>query len=98
MRTAGTIAIAAAFSLALTACGEKTINAGNAERTVTDFVSEETGFEPEDTSCPEDVPAETGETFECEFTGPDGPYTASVRVTEVDGEDATFFIRTQPKR
>jgi len=43
------------------------------------------------------VKAETGQTFECDFTGPEGPYVAFVRVTEVDGDDATFFIRTRPK-
>ena len=46
-------------------------------------------------SCPEDVPAEEGEEFECEFTGPEGPYVASVRIDSVDGDDANFFIRTR---
>ena len=39
-----------------------------------------------------DVEAEVGATFECTFTGPEGPYVASVEVTEVDGEDAVFQV------
>ena len=95
MRLAGIVI--ASLALGLAACGDKTIDAGNAEQTVTDFVSEETGFEPEDMSCPEDVPAETGEKFECSFTGPEGPYVAFVEVSEVDGDDAIFQIRTRPR-
>lgn len=86
-----------ALALALAACGEKTINAQNAADTVDRTVTEKTGFEPTDTSCPEDVKAEVGETFECSFTGPEGPYVAFVRVTEVDGDDAIFFIRSRPR-
>lgn len=88
----------ASLALGLAACGEKTVDTGNAEQTITDFVSDETGFEPKDTSCPEGVKAEVGETFECSFTGPEGPYVAFVEITEVDGEDAIFQIRTRPKR
>jgi hypothetical protein len=87
----------ALLALALVACGEKTINADNAADTVNRTVTEETGFEPKDTSCPEDVPAEVGEKFECSFTGPEGPYVAFVEITEVDGDDAVFQIRTRPR-
>ncbi len=92
---AGIALTLASLALGLAACGEKTIDAASAEQTVTDFVTEESGFEAEDMSCPEDVPAEEGEEFECEFTGPEGPYVASVRIDSVDGDDANFFIRTR---
>jgi hypothetical protein len=82
----------AALALFLAACGEKTIQTDAAERTVVDLIAEETGFEADDMSCPEDVEAEVGATFECTFTGPEGPYVASVEVTEVDGEDAVFQV------
>jgi hypothetical protein len=45
--------------------------------------------------CPSDVKAKTGGTFECDFTGPEGPYTASVTITEIDGEDATFQVTSK---
>ena len=80
----------------LVACGEATIVPDEAERSVTELVSERTGFEPTDVECPEDVEARVGGTFECTFTGPDGPYTADVEITEVDGEAASFQIETRP--
>ena len=84
----------AASAVLLVACGEKTINADRAAETVNNFVSDRTGFEPSDVECPEDVEAKVGETFECTFTGPEGPYRAEVRVSEIDGDDAQFSIRT----
>jgi hypothetical protein len=85
------ILIAAAV-LALAACGDDTVNTDAAEETVVNVIAEQTGFEADDMECPEDVPAEQGETFECTFTGPEGPYEATVEITEVDGDDATFAV------
>ena len=89
------VAVLVAFALALAACGEKTINEDRAAETVSNLVSEKTGFEPADMECPADVPAKVDEAFECEFTGPEGPYTASVQITKVEGDDAEFAIVTR---
>lgn len=88
----GSLIALASLGLFLAACGEKTIDTNAAEETIVDLIAEETGFEADDMSCPEDVEAEAGATFECTFTGPEGPYVASVEVTEVDGEDAVFQV------
>ena len=87
-----------AFVVALTlvACGEKTIVPGEAAKSVAELVAEQTGFEATDVTCPEDVEAKVGGTFECTFTGPEGPYTAEMEITEVDGENVTFAIETRP--
>lgn len=69
-----------------------------AERSVVDVVSEETGFRPKDVRCPSDVEAEVGGTFECHFTGPEGPYVAHMKILEVDGERVLFQVRTRPER
>jgi hypothetical protein len=95
VRPAGTALAALALLISAVACGDKTIDAGNAAETVTRFVSERTGFEPDDVECPDDVKAEVGRTFECNFTGPEGPYEASVEITAVEGDDATFEIETR---
>jgi Domain of unknown function (DUF4333) len=91
------LALTAAVALALlvAACGEKTVDASAAEETVTGLIADETGFEADDMSCPDDVPAEVDEEFECEFTGPEGPYVASVTITEVDGDDAVFQVESR---
>ena len=83
------------LGVSVVACGEETVDADSAADTVTDFVSEQTGFEPDDVECPEDVKAEEGERFGCSFTGPEGPYEASVEITAVDDDDATFRIETR---
>jgi hypothetical protein len=95
MRRASLAIASLALVLALAACGEKTVDSDRAADTVTDFVSTETGFDPTDMECPEDVEAKVGESFQCTFTGPEGPYVADVRIDEVDGDDAKFAIETR---
>ena len=46
--------------------------------------------------CPSGVPAKVGETFQCHFTGPEGPYTAYIRILKVEGEKAIDRIVTRP--
>ena len=91
-RPGGTAIAACALALGLAACGDKTVETDAAERTVVNLIAEQTGFEAKDMNCPEDVKAEVGARFECTFTGPEGPYVASVEITEVDGEDAIFQV------
>jgi hypothetical protein len=62
---------------------------------VADFVFQHTGFRPTDVRCPSGVPANAGSTFDCHFTGPDGSYTAHVRITSVHGQRATDYIVTR---
>lgn len=84
------------LALLLVACGESTVEPEGAERSVVDVVSRETGFRPKDVRCPSDVEAEVGGTFECEFTGPEGPYVAHMEILEVDGERVVFQVTTRP--
>jgi hypothetical protein len=83
------------LAVAAAGCGEKTVEADKAEETITEFVSTETGFDPTDMECPDDVEAKEGESFECTFTGPEGPYVAEVRIDDVEGDDARFTIETR---
>jgi Domain of unknown function (DUF4333) len=94
VRRVGTV-VASLLLLALTACGEKTIEADGAEKSVVDVVSTQTGFRPTDVSCPDDVEAKEGKTFDCRFTGPEGPYVAHMTVTKVDGSKVIFQIKTE---
>jgi uncharacterized lipoprotein len=92
----GAAVIAAAAVLLLAGCG-KTIKPDGAAKSVTDLVSQQTGFKPTDVKCPDGVDAKVGQEFECKFTGPEGkPYTAKMKVTKVDGNDVTFDIKTAP--
>jgi hypothetical protein len=89
-------AAAAALAVLFAACGEDTIIPEGAENSVAEVVSEDTDFNPTDVECPSDVPAEVGGEFECTFTGPDAPYIADVKITEVEGESVRFQVNTRP--
>ncbi len=100
MRLVGIAIVALALLLGAAACGEdeKTVDADGAAESITGFVERETGFKPTDVECPEDVEAEVAATFECTFTGPEGPYEAAVEITEIDGDDANFSVETRRAR
>jgi hypothetical protein len=93
MRTALVVSVAS-LAVVLAGCGS-TIKPDRAAQTVTDFVSKNTGFKPTDVNCPSGVDAEVGKEFDCHFTGPDGNYTAHVKVTKVDGDDVEFYINSK---
>lgn len=73
----------------------RTIKPEGAAQSVTDIVSQQTGFKPTDVKCPDGVDAKVGQEFDCHFTGPEGPYTAHLKVTKVDGDDVEFYITTR---
>ena len=82
----------------IAACGESTIKPDAAERVVVNVVFEKTGFRPDDVRCPSGVDARVGVTFDCRFTGPEGPYTADMKVTKVEGERVLFSVRSRRSR
>lgn len=86
--------VLASLAVAVTGCGA-TITPDGAAQSVTDLVSKETGFTPTDVACPDGVKAEAGQEFECTFTGPDGNYIATVKVTKVEGENVEFYIQSK---
>lgn len=81
---------------ATAACAKNTIKADGAARSVVQVVTEQTGFRPTDVRCPSGVEAKVGGTFDCRFTGPEGPYVAHMGIIKVDGERVVFDIRTRP--
>ena len=66
-----------------------------AAQTIVDVVSEQTGFFPTDVECPSGVPAKVQQAFRCQFTGPEGPYTAYMQITKVDGQYVEYSITTR---
>src|ERR1700754_3100355 len=84
---------AAMFLLA--SCGSSTIKPEGAAQSVVDLVSEKTDFKPTDVKCPGGIEAKVGQEFDCSFTGPDGDYTAHMKVLKIDGEQVLFDINTK---
>jgi hypothetical protein len=70
------------------------LDPGATANSVDDFVFQKTGFRPVDVRCPSGVPATAGGRFNCHFTGPEGPYTAYVRIVKVQGHRAAFQLDT----
>ena len=60
------------------------------------FVYQHTGFRATDVRCPSGVPASAGGRFNCHFTGPEGPYTAYLRIVNVHGRQVNYRLKTQP--
>ena len=91
-RTAAALVFVAAL---LAGCGKSTIKPHGAEKVVVNVVSGQTGFRPTDVRCPSAVEAKVGVTFDCHFTGPEGPYTVHMRIRKVKGERVVFSVRSR---
>jgi hypothetical protein len=87
-----------AATLSLASCGSSTIKPDGAAQSVVELVSEKTDFKPTDVKCPSGVEAKVGQEFDCSFTGPDGDYTAHMKVLKIDGEQVLFDINTKIKK
>jgi Domain of unknown function (DUF4333) len=89
-------ALIVSLATLLAACGTSTIKPHGAEQAVVDVVLGQTGFRPTDVRCPSGVEAKVGVTFDCHFTGPEAPYTAHMRITEVHGKRVLFSVSARP--
>jgi NAD(P)H-hydrate repair Nnr-like enzyme with NAD(P)H-hydrate epimerase domain len=85
--------LALLMTTALAGCGATIKPEGAAEQVVK--VVSKTGFKPTDVTCPSGVKAEVGTEFDCHFTGPDGDYTAHMKITKVNGDDVEFYIQSK---
>ena len=79
------VAVVAA-GLLLAACGgQRVVDTDELEGQITAELQAQTGVTPTSVSCPDDVPAEAGGTFNCTVTADDGS-TANITVTQTDDE------------
>ncbi len=97
MRQIKRLAATACPVILLAGCGgQHTINPTATAKSIVGLVVHHTGFRPVDLRCPSGIPATVGGRFNCHFTGPEGPYTAYVRIAKVHGPSALFNVKTQP--
>ena len=91
------LAAAGCSATLLAACGSAApINPTAAAKYIVNGVLHETGYRVTDMQCPSGVDATVGARFKCHFTGPEGPYTAYVRIVKVKGSQVDFHWKTQP--
>lgn len=89
-------AIAGSVTLVAACGGSASIDPAATAKYVNDVVFQQTGFRPADTRCPTGVRATADGRFKCHFTGPEGPYTAYLRIVKVNGRRVAFQLKTQP--
>jgi Domain of unknown function (DUF4333) len=93
------IAIAAAAGLGalLSSHGSVSVlDSAKTARFVSDGVFQHTGYRVVDVRCPSGIHATVGVGFTCHFTGPEGPYTAYLRIENLQGRRVVFRWKTQP--
>jgi hypothetical protein len=63
---------------------------------VADFVAKNSPAKvrPTDVNCPSGIEAKVGGEFDCHFTGPDGKYTAHLKILSVDGTRVDYDCNT----
>ncbi len=71
------------------------IDPGGTATYIGNVVFRQTGFRATDIRCPSG-PATVGRRFNCHFTGPEGPYTAYLKIVSVHGRRVVFNLKTQP--
>jgi major membrane immunogen (membrane-anchored lipoprotein) len=91
-----TLLAALAAALGLAACGEKTLDTGDAEDKIADGVQEQQNYEPENVECPDDMEAKKGNTYECTVTAPDGK-EAKAEIEMLDDEGRFRFEVPPPQ-
>jgi Domain of unknown function (DUF4333) len=83
----------------LSACGgaaHSQIDPTTTANYIGNVVFQQTGFRATDVRCPTGIPAAAGGRFNCHFTGPEGPYTAYLRIVSVHGRRVDYRLKTQP--
>ena len=78
--------------LALSACGEATLDTGNIENEIAPQVEDQTGTKDVEISCPDDVEAKKGDEFECDATAPGGLEAKIKVVQENDDGDVNWEL------
>lgn len=82
-------------AVALSACGESTLDTGNIEDEIAPQLAQDTGTKDVGVSCPDDIEAKKGEEFECDVTAPGG-VEAKVTVTQEDDDGNVTWELVKP--
>lgn len=82
-RPAAALSLIAASTLALTACGDSTVDTEKGETFIRGVVAEQVGARVATVTCPDDVKTDKGDTFTCSVAGADGS-KGDVLVTQRD--------------
>jgi hypothetical protein len=103
-RITATVAVAGAAAVQLVGCTMTTehgtaknyVVADATANYVADYVAKYSParVRPTDVSCPSGLEAKVGAEFDCHFTGPDGKYTAHLKIKSVEGTRIDYETNT----
>lgn len=96
MRSARVIAALAAAT-AVAACGDGTLNTGDAEKKIADAVEEQQGTRPDRVDCPGGMKAEEGEDYNCDVFPAGGGDPVNARITMIDDEGRFRILVPAPR-
>ena len=83
--------IAALTVLVFAGCtGQRVVDTEALEANIASEIEAQAGFAPTSVSCPEDVPAQEGDTFNCTVTAEDGS-SANVSVRQTDDQGSVTW-------
>lgn len=88
-------ALAALATFALAGCGllgAGSLPADEVETKISEQLAAQVGQEPDEVSCPEDLPAEEGAEMTCELTAGEDSIDVMVTVTTVEDDTVNFDI------
>lgn len=89
---------AAAVAIAGVAGCASSVPKDEVEKKAAEALKQQVGAPPKSITCPEDLPAEKGETMNCTLKTPeDETYRLAVEVTKVDGGNAEFNVEVTGK-
>ena len=87
----GTLLVLVAMLAVVGACTRtRTLDASELNRQIATDMQAKLGIEGVAVSCPDDVPAEAGRTFDCTATNPDGK-TLTIEVTQTDDQGRVTY-------
>ncbi|WP_193104029.1 DUF4333 domain-containing protein [Brachybacterium sp. FME24] len=89
------LALTAAATFALAGCGllgAGSLPADEVETKISEQLTAQVGQEPDEVSCPEDLPAEEGAEMTCELTADGESIDVMVTVTAVEDDTVNFDI------
>jgi hypothetical protein len=92
------LTVVPAVLLGLSGCGGGSVKAGDVATQAEDALEKQVGARP-DITCPNDLEAKVGATTRCSLTaeGLDGTYGVTVKVTKVQGDQASFDVQVDQK-
>lgn len=76
-----------------TGCGQASVDKEETANQISQELEKQVGQKPDAVTCPDDLPAEVGQSIRCELTAGSDKLGVTAKVTSVDGGNVQFDIK-----